>query len=151
MAMSYSYELQTKVFDRMTELETRATSSRSTLPDFTNPVIAARPRADEVEAKQAALVQLEAAKPSVEFVQKYAEADSTKCLGDVAKVLGHKPHSFSKMLASDGVISSGTERGFLRKHHLDAGRFVVRTGVRHGFAFNQIRVNLRELSGLQAV
>lgn len=35
-----------------------------TLPDFTNPVIAARARADEVEAKQAALVQLEAAKPS---------------------------------------------------------------------------------------
>ncbi|WP_074974989.1 phage antirepressor KilAC domain-containing protein [Nitrosospira multiformis] len=24
--------------------------------------------------------------------------------------------------------------------HLDAGRFVVRTGVSHGFAFNQIRV-----------
>ncbi|SFU61053.1 hypothetical protein [Nitrosospira multiformis] len=113
--MSYSYELQAKAFDRMTELETRATSSRSTLPDFTNPVIAARAWADEVEAKQAALVQLEAAKPSVEFVQKYAEAESIKCLGDAAKVLGHKSHSFSKMLASDGSSSSGTECGFLRK------------------------------------
>ncbi|SET56239.1 Phage antirepressor protein KilAC domain-containing protein [Nitrosospira multiformis] len=51
----------------------------------------------------------------MEFVQKYAEAESTKCLGDVAKVLGHKPHSFSKMLASDGVIFKRDEWGFLRK------------------------------------
>lgn len=36
MAMSYSYELQAKVFDRMTTLE------QGSLPDFTNPVIAAR-------------------------------------------------------------------------------------------------------------
>ena len=72
MAMSYSYELQAKVFDRMTELESR-TALRPTLPDFTNPAIAARAWADEVEAKQAALVQLEAAKPSVEFVQKDSE------------------------------------------------------------------------------
>ena len=73
MAMSYSYELQAKVFDRMTELENRTAGSRPALPDFTNPVIAARAWADEVEAKQAALVQLEAAKPSVEFVQRDSE------------------------------------------------------------------------------
>lgn len=76
----------------------------------------------------------------MEFVQKYAEAESIKCLGDVAKVLGHKPHSFSKMLASDGVIFKRDGVWIPTQAHLDAGRFVVRTGVRHGFAFNQIRV-----------
>jgi len=86
MAMSYSYELQAKVFDRMTELENRATAIRPTLPDFTNPAIAARAWADEVEAKQAALVQLEAAKPSVEFVQRDSEwglmRESIRCPQD---------------------------------------------------------------------
>jgi phage antirepressor YoqD-like protein len=86
------------------------------------------------------LVQLEAAKPSGEFVQKYAEAESTRCLGDVAKVLGHKPHSFSKMLASDEVIFKRDGLWIPTQAHIDAGRFVVRAGVRHGFAFNQIRV-----------
>ncbi|SET61102.1 Phage anti-repressor protein [Nitrosospira multiformis] len=100
-----------------------------TLPDFTNPAIAARAWADEVEAKQAALVQLEAAKPSVEFVQKYAEAESTKCLGDVAKVLGQKPHAFSKRLAEDKVIFKRDGVWIPTQAHVDAGRFVVRVGV----------------------
>lgn len=54
------------------------------LPDFTNPAVAARAWADEVEAKQAALVQLEAAKPSVEFVQRDSEwglmGEGIRCL-----------------------------------------------------------------------
>lgn len=49
MAMSYSYDLQAKVFDRMTELEAKPAF---TLPDFTNPAIAARAWADAMEAAQ---------------------------------------------------------------------------------------------------
>lgn len=54
MAMSYSYDLQAKVFDRMTELEARATPA---LPDFTNPAAAARAWADAVDAAQALLIE----------------------------------------------------------------------------------------------
>ena len=43
MAMSYSYDLQAKVFDRMTELER---STKPALPDFTNPIAAARAGVD---------------------------------------------------------------------------------------------------------
>ena len=50
MAMSYSYELQAKVFDRMTALEVKPAFA---LPDFTNPAAAARAWADAVEATQA--------------------------------------------------------------------------------------------------
>jgi hypothetical protein len=53
MAMSYSYDLQAKVFDRMTELE-QATKPVATLPDFTNPIEAARAWADQCEARMLA-------------------------------------------------------------------------------------------------
>jgi len=53
MAMSYSYELQAKVFDKMTELEA-SVSNVIRLPDFTNPAEAARAWADQVEARQLA-------------------------------------------------------------------------------------------------
>ena len=49
MAMSYSYELQAKVFDRMTALEAKRAFA---LPDFTNQAAAARAWADAIEASQ---------------------------------------------------------------------------------------------------
>lgn len=48
MAMSYSYELQAKVYDRMTELEK---SSNPALPDFSNPAEAARAWANQYEQR----------------------------------------------------------------------------------------------------
>lgn len=53
MAMSYSYELQAKVFDRMTELEQRS-SPVIAMPNFSNPAEAARAWALEYEARQQA-------------------------------------------------------------------------------------------------
>ncbi|SEL25862.1 antA/AntB antirepressor family protein [Nitrosovibrio tenuis] len=50
------------------ECEKRAKTPVLSLPDFANPAVAARAWAEQYEAKQAALVQLEAAKPAVEFV-----------------------------------------------------------------------------------
>lgn len=52
MAMSYSYDLQAKVFDRMTELEAAA---KPAIPDFSNPAAAARAWADAFEKQQAAI------------------------------------------------------------------------------------------------
>jgi phage regulator Rha-like protein len=49
-----SPEFTAKLVDRWQELES---SNIATLPDFTNPAIAARAWADEVEQKQAALLQ----------------------------------------------------------------------------------------------
>ena len=52
MAMSYSYELQACVFDRMTALEEQAKGPA--LPDFSNPVVAARAWAEQLEKRQEA-------------------------------------------------------------------------------------------------
>ena len=53
MAMSYSYDLQAKVFDRMTELE-QHNSPVIAMPNFSNPAEAARAWALEYEARQQA-------------------------------------------------------------------------------------------------
>ena len=53
MAMSYSYDLQAKVFDRMTELEQR-NSPVIAMPNFSSPAEAARAWALEYEARQQA-------------------------------------------------------------------------------------------------
>lgn len=86
MAMSYSYELQALVFDRMTELESQ--SLKPQLPDFTNPAIAARAWADEVEAKQIALQKLEIAAPKVEFYDRVADVGNLMTAGAVGKKIG---------------------------------------------------------------
>ena len=83
MAMSYSYELQALVFDRMTELESQ--SLKPQLPDFTNPVIAARAWADEVEAKQIAQEQLQLAAPKVDFYNRVADVGNLMTAGVVGK------------------------------------------------------------------
>ena len=86
MAMSYSYELQALVFDRMTELESQ--SLKPQLPDFTNPAIAARAWADEVEAKQIALQKLEIAAPKVDFYDRVADVGNLMTAGVVGKKIG---------------------------------------------------------------
>ena len=86
MAMSYSHELQALVFDRMTELESQ--SLKPQLPDFTNPAIAARAWADEVEAKQIALQKLEIAAPKVDFYDRVADVGNLMTAGVVGKKIG---------------------------------------------------------------
>lgn len=54
MAMSYSYDLQAKVYDHMTALENQ--QNKATLPDFTNPVTAARAWADQFEKSSNATI-----------------------------------------------------------------------------------------------
>jgi len=58
MAMSYSYDLQAKVFDRMTEMEN---AGRIVVPNFSNPAEAARAWALEYEAR----VRAEATKAEI--------------------------------------------------------------------------------------
>ena len=86
MAMSYSYELQALVFDRMTELESQ--SLKPQLPDFNNPAIAARAWADEVEAKQIAHKQLEIQAPKVDFYDRVADVGNLMTAGVVGKKIG---------------------------------------------------------------
>ena len=72
---------------RFDEMEKQLTKPKLQLPDFTNPVEAARAWADEVEAKQKAQAQIEADKPKVLFAESVATSKSSISVADMAKVL----------------------------------------------------------------
>lgn len=57
------------------------------LPDFTNPVIAARAWADELEAKQKALAQIEQDKPKVDFANAVTASKDCIYIRELAKIL----------------------------------------------------------------
>lgn len=100
------------------------------LPNFEDPAAAARAWADEVDAKRAAQLALEQAKPAIEFVAKYAEAASgNKTFRQVCKLLGANENRFREFLVDRSVIYylNGEMTPFAQ--HLDIGRFSVKAGV----------------------
>jgi phage antirepressor YoqD-like protein len=134
MAMSYSYDIQQKVFDRITTLEEElARKPAFVLPDFTNPIIAARAWADEVEKVQILQIkaqelvvktkelvvksieykekityqqkQIEVTKPKADALDRFAAfAEGSMCITDAAKHLQLQPKVlFAHMQQEDWI------------------------------------------------
>lgn len=132
MAMSYSYDLQAKVYDRMTALEHHHAPA---LPrTFAQ---ALRQLADSEEAKEKLAMQLQAQAPAVAFVERYVEARSSKAISDVAKLLGAKPHQFFAWLDESSIIFK--RAGNWLPHSAHAKMFDVKTGEKNGHAYMQSR------------
>lgn len=121
MAMSYSYELQAKVFDRMTELESKQTIDpmkalsdpavmRGLLLGYTEKVI-------ELEST----VAIQA--PKVAALERIADAGGSLGLQEAGKALQQKPNKFIGWLRENGWIyrraGSGTNLG--RAEKVNAG------------------------------
>ena len=126
MAMSYSYELQAKVFDRMTALENKAAPA---LPNFADPVVAARAWADAKEAEQKAVAALELAAPKVEFVDRYVESQGAMTFRQVAKLLKANEAELRQFLQDKKIMYRLGAGWAAYKSHEEAGRFVTNTGV----------------------
>lgn len=73
------------------------------LPDFTNPALAARAWADEVEAKMIAQEQLAIAAPKTAMYDAIIESDHLLTISDVAKHLGLSPQALNSWLIDQGV------------------------------------------------
>lgn len=148
MAMSYSYELQAKVFDRMTALET---AQAPALPNFSDPVEAARAWADAKESEQKAAAQLALAAPKVDFVDKYVLASTgSKGFRQVCKLLNVKEPVFRQFLKDKGVMYYLGREWVPHAQHIDAGRFETKAGVaEHGdssHAYNQAMFTAKGVS-----
>lgn len=134
MAMSYSYDLQAKVFDRMTELEQQQAPK---LPQtFAEALRLAAEQAEQIEV-QALL--LEQQQPAVEFVDRFVEAKSAKGFREVAKILGVPEREFIKILADQRIIFKQGSNWLPMAEHQKIGRFTVKTGEANGHAFTQTR------------
>lgn len=126
-----------RLVDRWQELEQ---SNKIQLPDFSNPAAAARAWADEVEAKQVALLQLEAAKPALEFVDKYVDSTGLKGFRQVAKLLNIKEPELRAFLDDKQIMYKLSGEWVPYACHIDAGRFAVKAGTAdNGHAFNSAK------------
>lgn len=132
-----SPEFTARLVDRWQELENRQYPA---LPDFTNPAIAARAWADEIEQKHALQVQLAAAAPAVEFVEKYVDSTGLKSFRQVCKLLGANESEFRRFLNARHIMYRLGGEWVPYACHIDAGRFVVKAGTSEsGHAFNSAR------------
>lgn len=137
MAMSYSYDLQAKVFDRMTELEAKAAQPAFVIPQtMAQALRLAADQAEQIEQQQALI---ESQRPAVEFVDRFVEAKSAKGFREVAKILGVREREFIASLAADGIIFKQGPNWLPMADHQHAGRFTVKTGEANGHAFIQTR------------
>lgn len=78
------------------ECERKASQPVIALPDFTNPVEAARAFADQYEAKQIAQEQLAIAQPKAAALDFISTAINSLNARDTAKTLGIQPQKFNK-------------------------------------------------------
>jgi prophage antirepressor-like protein len=111
------------------------------LPNFLDPVAAARAWADSEEQKQQLQIELAAAAPAVEFVQRYADATGTKGFREVAKLLQANESQFREFLIEERIMYRLAGALTPYGQHIDAGRFCVKTGTAqgNGHAYNAAR------------
>ncbi|BBF53146.1 phage antirepressor KilAC domain-containing protein [Escherichia coli] len=82
--------------------------------------------------------QLAIAAPKAEFVDNYVEASGLMGFREVAKLLGIKETDFR--LLENGIMYRLAGKMTPYSHHLDAGRFSVKTGeAGNGHAFTQVK------------
>lgn len=138
MAMSYSYDLQAKVFDRMTELEAKAAPVPFKIPQTMAEAL--RLAADQSEQIEQQKVLIAEAAPKVEFVGRYVQAEGAKGFREVAKLLQANEAEFRAFLSNEKIMYRLGGDWVAYQNHADARRFVVKTGVSDGgHAFNSCK------------
>jgi phage antirepressor YoqD-like protein len=106
------------------------------LPNFTDPAEAAIAWANEFKAKREAQEALALAAPKVEFVDRYVTADSgAKGLREVCKILKANERHFTAFLNARQIMYRLGGHLVPYAPHIDAGRFIVKTGEANGHAF----------------
>lgn len=117
---------------RFEEME-KQLQTQSQLPDFSNPIEMARAWADEMEAKQKALAQIEQDKPKVEFAEAVQASDTNISISMMAKLLRQnnidigEMRLFKYLREHKYLCSSNGDYNLPRQRYLNAGYFKVNT------------------------
>ena len=108
LVTGYDAKMRMAVNRRWQELEQQVALA---LPNFNDPVAAARAWANEVEAKQLLLIEnqsyqvkIETDKPKVEFAEAVGTCDGTISLGDMGRALGYGVVTFFRMMREDAIL-----------------------------------------------
>ncbi len=126
MAMSYSYELQAQIFDRMTAMEEALKKPALNLDDpafLRQALLGYTEKVIELEHQ----VQLQA--PKVAFVDKYVAGNGNKTFRQVAKLLGANERKFRDFLKKEKIMYKLNGEWLAYQNHIDAKRFHNNTGI----------------------
>lgn len=143
-----SPEFTARLVDRWQELE--AGAPKPAIPQtYAAALRLAAEQAEQIEQQAAALAL---AAPKVEMVDRYMDATGTQTFRQVAKLLGAKEPAFRAFLAARRILYQigGTWTPYAE--HLDAGRFVVKTGsADNGHAFSTARFTPKGVAWVSAL
>lgn len=122
------------------------------LPNFADPVAAARAWADAKEAEQKALALIEQQRPAVEFVERYVEASGSKGFREVCKLLKVNEKEFRQFLLDRGIMYRLSGRLVPYSQHMDAGRFEIKAGVGDNeHAYSQTRFTTKGIAWVSSL
>lgn len=99
LVSGYNVELRNKIIKRWMELEAQAKAGFALPQTFAQALALAAQQALELEQKQ---LQLEAAKPKVDYVDNYVDRNHLKSVTDTAKELGVSGKALGKWLREEG-------------------------------------------------
>lgn len=119
-----SPEFTARLVDRWQELEAQAAPA---VPRTMSQALRlAAEQAEQIEQQQAALAL---AAPKAEYVDRYVAANGAKGFRQVAKLLGANERAFRAWLQEEKIMYRLGGEWTAHQCHIDAGRFVVKTGV----------------------
>lgn len=125
LVAGYSAPLRMAIIKRWKELESQALKPQ--LPDFTNPVEAARAWANEVEAKQIAQEQLAIAAPKVEYFDRVADVHNYMNATTVGQKVGLSGTALNKQLEQFNVYNRAIKTGrVFQQWFIDQGLGVMK-------------------------
>lgn len=124
LLLGYDAVARMRVVKRWQELEAQAAPA---VPRTMSQALRlAAEQAEQIEQQQAALAL---AAPKAEYVDRYVAANGAKGFRQVAKLLGANEHAFRAWLQEEKIMYRLGGEWTAHQCHIDAGRFVVKTGV----------------------
>ena len=83
--------------------------------------------------------ELEAARPAVDFVERYVATDTTKSFRETAKIIGIPERKFIELMVINGILYRCQGVIVPIAEYQKKGYFSVKTGEKHGHAYHQTR------------